>query len=434
MAKSKFYLKEPNSSKETPVIFFFSYAGRRLKYYTGVSIHPRDWNEKQFSPRNKDNNSTLANYRILLNRISEAAETEYSRLILAKEIPTHEKIREAIEVAVGKRDQMQDQDKMLLGYTRKFIRQRQASSKYKKGSITVYKTCLKHLENHFSEDIPLDAITKDDLISFVKYLENQQNSQSETYFTKNHVNKICSTLKTIFTEAFEDDCTENPQLLKKKIFPSKDTPTKIALTKKEIKSIYYLDINKITRSDGTKYRPEDLASLEVTRDLFAMSCFSGLRYSDIANLKKANFVKEGEMWYLTKRTQKTNKDVLVPLNPLAVELLNKYGGELPKGASNQRMNAGLKIIGEAAGINEVVIVNRNEGGVEVSREYNKYELITSHTARRSFVTISLQEGVPVETVKQLGGWKSSSSFARYDKMKQEEHAKIAAKHKHFKEY
>ena len=165
-----------------------------------------------------------------------------------------------------------------------------------------------------------------------------------------------------------------------------------------------------------------------------MACFTGLRYSDFSKLKKANFVKADDTWYISKRTQKTNEDILVPLNPLAVSLMQKYDGAFPEAVSNQKMNASLKTLGKAAGINDVIVVARNEGGVDTLKECQKWELITTHTGRRSMVTNSLDDEVPPATIQQLGGWKSSSSFEKYNKLKQKEHAKKAAKHKHFKDY
>ncbi len=433
MAKSKFYLKEPQATQDTPVIFFFSFGGQRLKYYTGESILPSRWNERQRMPRNEENSSVLANLTIRLNRIRTAAEEEYSRLLLLKEIPTLDKIRHAIDQAVGKVENT-DHRKTLQGYIEHFIRDREKDPRYKKGSITVYRTTQKHVMAYAPKPVLLDAIDKDFLKGFVRYLQGQTSPITGNYFTGNHVHKICSTLKTIFSQAIEDDVTTNPVLLKKSIFPSKDKPTKIALSKEEIKRIYYLDLPAINRADGVPYHSDDLKYLEISRDLFCMACFTGLRYSDFSRLKQSDFIKEGETWFLSKRTLKTYEDVLVPLNPLAVELVMKYDGKFPQAVSNQKMNENLKTIGKAAGIDDVVSVTRKEGGVSVTREYQKWELITTHTGRRSMVTNSLNDDVPTETIKQLGGWKSSSSFEKYNKTKQKEHAKRAAKHNHFKKY
>ena len=96
--------------------------------------------------------------------------------------------------------------------------------------------------------------------------------------------------------------------------------------------------------------------LEQVRDVFIFSCFSGLAYVDVANLKEDNIRKsfDGNLWIITKR-QKTNTDVNVPLLDIPKMILEKYKGKLPDGKvlpiiSNQKLNAYLKEIADVCGI------------------------------------------------------------------------------------
>ena len=96
--------------------------------------------------------------------------------------------------------------------------------------------------------------------------------------------------------------------------------------------------------------------LEHVRDLFVFSCFCGLAYSDVANLRQENIQKsfDGNLWIITKR-QKTNTDVNVPLLDIPKMILKKYKGKLPDGKilpviSNQKLNAYLKEIADICGI------------------------------------------------------------------------------------
>ena len=96
--------------------------------------------------------------------------------------------------------------------------------------------------------------------------------------------------------------------------------------------------------------------LEQVRDVFIFSCFSGLAYVDVANLKEDNIRKsfDGNLWIITKR-QKTNTDVNVPLLDIPKMILEKYKGKLPNGKvlpiiSNQKLNAYLKEIADVCGI------------------------------------------------------------------------------------
>ena len=129
--------------------------------------------------------------------------------------------------------------------------------------------------------------------------------------------------------------------------------------------------------------------LEQVRDVFIFSCFSGLAYVDVANLKEDNIRKsfDGNLWIITKR-QKTNTDVNVPLLDIPKMILEKYKGKLPDGKvlpiiSNQKLNAYLKEIADVCGI------KKN---------------LTFHCLRHTFATTTtLAKGVPIETVSKMLG-------------------------------
>lgn len=129
--------------------------------------------------------------------------------------------------------------------------------------------------------------------------------------------------------------------------------------------------------------------LEQVRDVFIFSCFSGLAYVDVANLKEDNIRKsfDGNLWIITKR-QKTNTDVNVPLLDIPKMILEQYKGKLPDGKvlpiiSNQKLNAYLKEIADVCGI------KKN---------------LTFHLARHTFATTTtLAKGVPIETVSKMLG-------------------------------
>ena len=129
--------------------------------------------------------------------------------------------------------------------------------------------------------------------------------------------------------------------------------------------------------------------LEQVRDVFIFSCFSGLAYTDVANLKQDNIRKsfDGNLWIITKR-QKTNTDVNVPLLDIPKMILEKYKGKLPDGKilpiiSNQKLNAYLKEIADVCGI------KKN---------------LTFHLARHTFIgTVTVANGISLKTVADILG-------------------------------
>lgn len=144
----------------------------------------------------------------------------------------------------------------------------------------------------------------------------------------------------------------------------------------------------------------EIERLERIRDIFVFSCYTGLAYIDIKNLKKAHISKgfDNKLWINTKR-QKTDVQTVVPLLDVAQTILYKYKG-LPDGVllpipTNQKTNAYLKEIADVCGI------NKN---------------LTFHLARHTFATtITLSNGVPIETVSKMLGHtdiKTTQIYAR----------------------
>jgi integrase len=113
------------------------------------------------------------------------------------------------------------------------------------------------------------------------------------------------------------------------------------------------------------------------------------------------------------------------------EILVKYNNELPKGFTNQGINRELKEIGKAAGINEKVSICLTRGGVRTDTLYIKHDLITSHTARRSFATNAYLAGIPTISIMKITGHKTEKAFMRYIKISQEDNANKLAEHPYF---
>ena len=145
-----------------------------------------------------------------------------------------------------------------------------------------------------------------------------------------------------------------------------------------------------------------LPGIERIKDVFLFSCYTGLSYIDLHNLKREQMVRgiDRHYWIYTKR-DKTLEAVKVPLLPKALKIIEKYrddseiryGNHLVPALSNQRLNRGIKEIAEACGI-------------------HKY--VTFHTARHTFATtVTLSNGVPIETVSKLLGHTKLSTTQIY---------------------
>ena len=175
---------------------------------------------------------------------------------------------------------------------------------------------------------------------------------------------------------------------------------------------YKLRIEKVNRehlSDTELAKLEskvfEIARIDMIRDLFVFCCYTGLTYVDVINLTHDNIVEasDGEIWIRTFR-QKTDTPVTTPLLPKAIKILKKYKHNLRAAVtgtvfpmiSNQKVNAYLKEIAEICGI------KKN---------------ITFHLARHTFATtVTLSNGVPIETVSKMLGHTKIATTQIYAKV------------------
>ncbi len=192
----------------------------------------------------------------------------------------------------------------------------------------------------------------------------------------------------------------------------------IFLTKDELDKIKYLDI------------PLEHAKLDRVRDVFLFCCFSGLRYSDTYNLRKGDIIND----MIEVTTVKTADSLRIELNDVTRRILNKYKYvDLPEGkalpvVSNQKMNDSLKELCKMAGINSSVRITTYKGSTRTDEIYPKYELIGTHTGRRTFICHMLSLGVPADVVMKWTGHSDYKAMKPYidivDSIKASEMSKI----------
>jgi len=169
--------------------------------------------------------------------------------------------------------------------------------------------------------------------------------------------------------------------------------------------------------------------LEGVRDLFIIGCFTGLRFSDLSELKKENIIDGNK---IKIKTNKANEIVIIPLHRYVREIIRKYNGEIPKALSNPKMNLNLKHLGTLAKINDLAEVSITKGGKLVKNTVKKSSLICTHTARRSFATNLYLKGIPSITIMKITGHQTEKSFLRYISISQEENANKLLDHPFFK--
>ena len=137
-----------------------------------------------------------------------------------------------------------------------------------------------------------------------------------------------------------------------------------------------------------KFEKLDLSAsprLEKVRDLFLIGCYTGLRFSDFTQIKPENIITEKSI--IQVRTQKTGERVSIPLHRTVKKILAKYDNFLPKAYTNQVMNRYLKDVASLAGLKETVETTITRAGKVEKTPSKKFDLVSTHTARRSLLQI-----------------------------------------------
>lgn len=426
----KFKLKEPTSDTPSLIILIVYYLGKRLVYSTGLHIHPEYWNKKSEqvilvkgdkvkSQKHKDYNFQLNKYKNKIEKIFSYC--NYNDIIPSNSYLKKEMDKEFMLIS-NKPISFLEFIEVIINESEKGIRLTPKGTKYKQGSTKNYKVTLKHLkeyQKYKNKKIDFDSITIKFYQDYIKYFnETYYNNDNETQknYTLNTIGKNIKDIKVFMEEATKRGLNINLDYRKREFRTIKESTDQIYLNEEEIKKIYDLDLSNNEKLDRV-------------RDVFIIGCYTGLRFSDLSQLKQTNIKKDRAQIKIT--TQKTDEIVVIPLHWMVKQILNKYDGNIPRVISNQKMNEYLKEIGEMAQINEKVSISKTRGGARVDDEYNKFNLITVHTARRSFATNMFINDIPSISIMKITGHKTEKAFLTYIKISQEENADKLLKHPFF---
>jgi integrase len=154
-----------------------------------------------------------------------------------------------------------------------------------------------------------------------------------------------------------------------------------------------------------------------------------MRYSDYSTLTSDNFTKD----YIVKITKKTKSKVTIPIHDYVREIIDKYNGDLSFSLSLQYFNRSIKYICKQIGFNNDIRFNYTRGGKLITETKKEWELISSHTARRSAATNMYQTArMKTYEIMQLTGHSTEKSFFRYIKTSDEDRAKQIAGDNYFR--
>lgn len=410
MANIKFIIRDMESENEQ-TIYVSSRFGRneKLMYATTLKIEPLFWDEKKQRAKNskycinKDEiNAALTSIESKLNLFITDAATKGNPV-------TKDELKNLLDIHFGK--------KIAAAYDfhsffEEFIRLCDTRVSPHRGGQTIdYKTKREYARTYYyiqeyeikrKVHLEFRSITQSFFNDFVAFLQ-------ELGLSTNTIWHKTVSLKAVMKAANEQELTNNT---KYQLFKNvSEESQSVALSEDELDALARFDFSSSAR-------------LERTRDLFLVGCWTGLRFSDFTRIREEN-IKDG---MITIQQQKTNEFVTIPLHPVFLRIWEKYNSNLPANISNQKFNDNLKDVCREAGLTEHVLKSITKGGKKQTTIYEKWQLVSSHTARRSFATNLYKSGFPSISIMQITGHKTESSFLKYIKVSKEEHAKMLMAH------
>ncbi len=418
MASATFVLKDPNGEKETAVFLLFYFKGERLKYSINEKILPELWDKKAQRAKEGRKFPGYSEFNTKLDTISYRARNAFRKFENDKaRIPTKGEFKEVLDREFGRGNEIEVKD--LFAFIEKFIERARLRVNVKTGkaiseaTIHVYEVTLRLLKDfkrYTSRRVDFDTIDLEFYDTFMEYMIEQKG------FSNNTLGKHIKTLKVFLSDAQERGIVVNMAYKSRRFRVLTENTDSIYLTEAELQELEQLDLST------------DL-KLDRARDLFLIGCWTGLRFSDFSILSQENIVGD----FIEMKTQKTGETVVIPIHKVVKDIFTKYkteqGYSWPEPVSNVSMNSYLKTLGEMVeGLHETTPIGITKGGTYAVTNYKKYDLITTHTARRSFATNLYKDGVSALTIMKITGHRTEKAFLRYIKVTPNENALLLQRH------
>ena len=386
MATTLLSLKTPKKEKSPIWLTISDGRNINIKVYSNITILSKHWSKRQRRVRSANPLATELNRHLL--SFNKNVLDIYLKAKEENRYVTAADIKKSLE---PKKDKKED---TFWDRWDEFLNSKKGSCSEQ--TIKKYNTVKGHL-NAFEE-------YRKDLFSFDNI--NDVTLEELQYFMYNSrdLNTQTTSKNIQFFKAFLNWCYRRKYLnstdFKYFIPNTQPDKLKIIITEDELNSLRELTI-------------DDAPSLENVRELFILSCLTGLRYSDYSRIAMEHVKENNGEFYLQIRQKKTDQFIEIPLTEEGKNIVMRLIDGKIHAISNQKINKYLKRVCQIAGIDELNEDSYFKGKEVTKTVKKKYELVTSHTGRRTFATNLLSRNVPSEIVMQFTGHKDYKSFSSY---------------------
>lgn len=409
MAKGKFYLKTPKKGNSS-IFFRLNYGAYEIignkkrylpyKYYVNRTVSPGNWDTD--TGRVKGNTPIVSELNTYLSGVESVILATINRMERERKTLTPETIKTALDEALRPDTIRRVEFKEFFAH----YMNRSTNTVNTKKTYQQTQRDLLEFEKYIDKALTFDRIDLDFHNDFIDYLKNVRQ------FAPNTIGMRIKIVKTVMRAAHEKGLHNNTDYQKKSFTKPKEDTVAVYLNDVELANLQSLNL-------GLK--------LSNVRDWFLIGAYTGLRFSDLKRLSKEN-LKKGN---IEITTQKTGTAVVIPLHPVVLSVLEKHNYILPKLISNQNFNEYIKEVCRLAGIDEGVSIEETKGLLKTRRIEPKYNLISAHTARRSFATNAYLNNVPTISIMRVTGHTTEKNFMRYIKVSQKENADKLREHPYF---
>jgi predicted HTH domain antitoxin len=433
MIEVKFYLNNAKTDSTTIYAVVHKY-GKKYKYPTGVNVETKYWNSAKDRCRLKSEypeaqfiNDQLDSWESIIKEIFE-------KFVIELITPSQDSFRKAVKNKLDDRTHQEPEKKITF---LDFMKEFKESVSRSERTLMRYGTTINLIEKYQKEKkVKLDFSDID-----MNFYESFKKWMYKSDLSLNYFGDMIKNIKTFMNEAEERKLHDSTGHRSKKFKTVSEESDTISLTVEKLMKIYnveiteksILELNEELIKEGVKtdIRSHNIQrriqSLKDTRDRFMIGSFTALRYQDFNALNGLTHKSE----YITRRNQKTGKLTSIPMHPVIKKILLSRGDILPPSISNSKMNKGLKILCRLAGLNELKEVSKTLGGKRVYKTFPEYQLVGSHTARRSACTNMVKAGIPISIIMVFSGHNKIAHFMKYIRIDAEEAALQMKEHPFF---
>jgi len=388
-----FYLKQPKSNKLTPIIIQY-YVKKEKKLFVkpaNISINPIDWSKENRLPKSKRGGDSYKNRRItdklieINNKLQHVIDTHGNDLTIGH-----------LKEYFNPNKESENKYVYIEDYFTAFIDEKIKVQQVGKPAIQKYKVVLSKIlsfQDYTNKKYLLTDFDDTFFQDFIAFLRIEHNLYDNT------LHRYINFFKTCLIWCARKGYKINEDY--KNISIKRHETNHPHLTKKELKLLEEVELNKADDS---------------ARDLFLIGAYTGQRFSDYSIFEKADISSKGDA--IVKKAKKTNTISYIPLHPKLKALLDKYEWRLPK-ISSQKFNKRIQKICKKIGLNNEIKEEREKGKYKNISIYPKWQMIGSHTARRTFITLMSEGGVSDHQIMKITGIKDAKTLKGYKKINME---------------